>query len=316
MNAKAAVVLAGGKSIRLFPETRPKALLTIENKSLLEATLERFRGLDCFVVCNNKIASSIRKYFKDKRQKPPSFLIEPEARDTAAAVAFAVQNLPKKYDWLAIASADQWMPQPEKFSFTLKAVLKESQDYPESIFILGSPAQMKPRATHSQFGWLLIDRREKGNSGKVKRFVEKPTGSLLSRLKKSGALINCGVFFAYRETLIEGFKKFFPEGLASKTKYKEISRVAFDRAIIEKHPRVRALEFLGHWEDMGTWYDWHRLVGSSPHRQKLSSNCYVRCEPDHEVYLFGISNVVVIQTGRQILVTNLAAAKNLKKYLG
>ncbi len=101
------VILSGGSGTRLWPASRamyPKQLLPlVSDKTMLQETAMRLREFDrktasCLVICNEEhrflAASQLQEI-----DVPARFILEPEGRNTAPAVALA-----------AAAALAAWIP--------------------------------------------------------------------------------------------------------------------------------------------------------------------------------------------------------------
>ncbi len=320
MGKKLGLILAGGQSKRLFPVQDPKPLLQIDGVSLLEQAIERLKDFEVYIVSNKGIADKIKSYLLNKNfAKMPRFLIEPEGRDTAAAVGFGIRELKASPDdFVAVLSADHWVPETKKFHKFLNAVEKEIKSYPNSLFVAGSDQKTKEKKSHSQFGW-IVPKYEKGSkSFKVRVFVEKPKGAKLEKVRKSKGLINGGIFFGLYETFFSAFKKYYPQVLDRNFSYKDLVRMPVDKAIFEKYENVRVVPLSLRWEDLGTWSDWYKLIGRGPGEtgvQVKSKSVLISCDPSIQVNVFGCEDLAVIQQGSQILVMPLSQSAQLKDFL-
>lgn len=323
------LILAGGKSLRLHPTSLPKPLLKVNGRSLLEESIGKLKGFDVRVLANKAISATIKSAFRRDGLKQPEFFIEPEGRDTAAAIGFGLrsaQNL--QPSWVAVLSADQWMEKPAQFKDFLKVVEAEIQLHPEALFVAGSPASTKPEGSHSQFGW--IQKRMEGATGSfaVERFVEKPQGDLLSQMRNQGSLINAGMFFGRYETFIRAYQEFYPQVLDKKFPFKNLARQPVDRAIFEKFANVRVIPLPLRWEDLGTWEDWELHISNSNRlkAKKSVDRAYVSPGiPARRVYLssqalksvdvFGMDDVAVVERDGRLLVIPLDKCRDLKVFL-
>jgi len=315
-NRPLGLILAGGLSKRLFPVQTPKPLLKVAGKFLLQEALERLEGFDVFVVTNQKIANEIKKSFETEGLKVPSFIIEAEPRDTAAAVGFALSQVQLKPSWVAVLSADQWMPEGKaSFQSFLKDVDYEIAEHPDSLFVAGSPSDSKAPHSHSQFGWMIPETEEGAKSFKVKQFIEKPNGEKLEEILKASGLINAGMFFGRWEVFMEAYKNFYPEVLDKDLKYSELKKLPIDKAIFENYEKVRALKLPVKWEDLGTWEDWFKFVGSQKFFKAKSENCSAFTDSDFEVYTFGVSDLYIIQSGNKLLVLPESKSREMKDFL-
>ncbi len=342
------IILAGGRSQRLFPMECPKPLLRVHGKSLLDRAVERLKGLEVFVVCNSGIRRAIELDYKmhDTRGRKPSlakrrvkgasmrgktqplrFFVEPEPRDTAAAVGWALRCIMKspslrRKKWLAIMSADHYFPKAG-FGRVLANIQTEIDRHPNSLFVLGSPPSFKPLESHSQFGWMIPDlsgatKTVSTQSAPVEKFVEKPNAQTLSSLYSAGGLINGGMFFGTLDAFCSAYKEFFPEALNLKVKFSTLIKQPIDRAIFEKSPRVRVMPLELPWEDLGTWIDWSRLALQEK-QTKLSTvnahNVYAWSDEATEFSVFGLKDIAVVRTGNKVMVMPLSQTPYLKDYL-
>ncbi len=312
------LILAGGQSKRLFPFSVAKPLLEVSKKSLLEQALTRLSGFDCFVVCNKKIAAEIKVYFKKKKRKVPQFIIEPEGRDTAAAVGFAIRQFAKKPPlWLAVVSADHWFPELGYQDF-LDTVAREIECKPDSLFVAGSETSTKDPEAFSQFGWIVPERFKDGESYSVSRFVEKPSSDKIAELIAAGGLINAGMFFGTYEVFFKAYQNYYPNVLNPKFKFSNLERLPIDRAIVEKAKNVRVVPLSVRWEDLGTWTDWAKHVGSAiGGTQKIvsSKKYFTWVEDGYEVSIFGLEDIAVVQCNKKIVVMPLSKTKDMKLFL-
>ncbi len=160
-----AVILAGGKGERFWPLStpeRPKPFLRLfGSKSLLSATGERLLELfgeeGIYVVAPSHLASLVREHLPWLPRG--HFLEEPEAKDTAFAVAFALRALPE--GTLAFFPADHYVGDEEAFHRDLRLALEGAEGL-EGIVTLG----VSPTYPATGYGYLERGRRwARGSSG-------------------------------------------------------------------------------------------------------------------------------------------------------
>jgi mannose-1-phosphate guanylyltransferase len=316
---KLGLILAGGQSKRLFPVETPKPLLKVGNSFLLQQAIERLKGFHIKIVANPEIADHIRSAFEAENLSVPDFILEPEGRDTAAAVGFGLRCSEKEaFDWVAVLSADHWMKESPAFVDFLLGVEQEVTKFPDALFVGGSPSKSKEKAAHSQFGWVVPKKEKRAKSFPVKVFVEKPSGAKLQSVRRQGGLINAGMFFGKFDTFLRAFRKYYPEVLNSEIPYSSLKRMPVDRAIFEKFEYVRVLPLGLRWEDLGTWSDWFHIVGKGQGFGGVkigSKNVLISSDFDFTVYSFDNEDLAIVQSGKRILVMPLSKSKNLKDYL-
>lgn len=313
------LILAGGQSKRLFPANIPKPLLKINNNCLLDEALGRLHGLETFVVTNASIAKQIRASFLKDKKKAPLFILESEGRDTAAAVGWGLREGARIFrsepDFVAVLSADTWMPETRHFRKFLNRVKAEIKKFPDSLFVVGSPQSTKPQNTHGQFGWILPHADSSSFSMPVRRFVEKPQESVLTTLRSSGALINAGMFFGKWETFMKAYAAYYPDVLKKNVVYKKLERQPVDRAIFEKFESVRVCPLELRWEDLGTWEDWFTHVSEGEAVRHCTDRVFVRTSRFQKVYCLGVKDLAVIEEGGKLLIMPLSKTRDLKNYL-
>ena len=309
------LILAGGKSLRLFPVQTPKPLLKVGGKFLLQEAIERLDGFDVRIVTSGGIASEIRAQFLEAGISVPQFILEPEGRDTAAAVGFALKECRNlNAPWIAVLSADHWMPETSSFPKFLKKVEMSILRHPKSLFVAGSPKSKKTSKTHFQFGWITPGRKSTGDfSLPVTRFVEKPSAAKLKSLYKMRSLINCGMFFGTSQSFMKAYQDFYPDVLNSSVAYSSLPRLPIDRAIFEKADDVRVIPFDLRWEDLGTWADWHQHL---PQKNKSwPKEVFVRTATLKEVHVFHLKDIAIVEDAGRLLVMPLSQTRNMKKCL-
>ena len=92
------VILSGGSGSRLWPLSRgmyPKQLLNLIDPSLsmLQQTVKRLEGVEGvqspIVICNQEHRFMVGEQLQAIGTQEPTILLEPEGRNTAAAIALA-----------------------------------------------------------------------------------------------------------------------------------------------------------------------------------------------------------------------------------
>lgn len=137
-----AVILAGGKGERFWPLStpeRPKPFLgLLEGKSLLQATGDRllpiFGASRTYVVVPPHLAPLAREQLP--WLPPENLLEEPEPKDTAFAVAFALKRLPE--GTVAFFPADHFVGDEGAFREDVALALGEAERL-RGILTLGVP---------------------------------------------------------------------------------------------------------------------------------------------------------------------------------
>lgn len=135
MNNRYAIIIAGGKGERFWPQSRlkkPKHLLSIVgDKPILAQTLERLNGFiaqdHIFIITNKDQVDPIRELLQDLPQK--NIIAEPSGRDTLPAIGLAmvlVKNQNPKACF-CILPADHYIENHEAFRQTLDEAFQLAQ---------------------------------------------------------------------------------------------------------------------------------------------------------------------------------------------
>ena len=162
-----AVILAAGKSSRTYPltETRPKPLLKIANKFILQHTLEQLKGIvkEAIIIIGYK-GEMIRKQFKDSFEGIKiTYIEQKEQLGSGHALLSAKEFLQKDKEFLVMNGDDIF------FSEDIKNVIKS-----------GSISLLVKKVSHPErFAAVIAEK------GKLKKLVEKPE-SFVSNLANTG----------------------------------------------------------------------------------------------------------------------------------
>lgn len=266
------IILAGGSGSRLWPLSRelyPKQLLNIQNKeSLLQETYKRILDFipseKIVSVTNIKHASNV-KYQLSKIEKNPIIISEPEAKNTAPAIAVSVKYIIDKYktskrEVVLVVPSDHKIKDTKSF---LKSV-KEGEKLARKGYIV--TFGVKPDYAETGFGYIKTS--EKIDSGyKVKKFVEKPDIKTARRyFEKDNVYWNSGIFMFKPEVLISELEKYSPAiyNIIKKfdfsgsdnipfTDFENLPNISIDYALMEKTENIVMTELKSDWLDVGSW---------------------------------------------------------------
>ncbi|MDX1631349.1 MAG: mannose-1-phosphate guanylyltransferase [Thermoanaerobaculia bacterium] len=321
-----ALILAGGTGTRFWPlsrRQRPKQLLELEgDRSLLRRTRDRILPLvepeGIWVVTTRLLADSVRR---ELPEVPSSqVLAEPEGRNTAPAIAWAVASMPPdvRNEAVIVLPADHRVEEPEAFRRGV-AVAVEEAERKDRVLTLG----ITPRRPDTGYGYLelgeLVDRGR--NVVAVERFTEKPDVETAERFVRSGRYLwNAGIFVFRGETLLRLVDEHLPglaRGLRSLEEspdrleelYRRLPRVSIDYGIMEQLDSIATVPLECGWSDLGTWEALAEVLEGSPGQGAsrgetvtVDSRGNLLWAERGTVAVLGVENLVVVHAGDATLV--------------
>jgi len=188
-------IMCGGSGTRLWPLSRksfPKQFVPlIQGKSLLQLTFERVSGLGSLQMV---VASEEHRFLVQECAEAAgvdaTLLLEPVARNTAAAMTAAALNAPLKA-LLLFLPADHHIPDSQAFAATIHQGIPAARN--GCIVTFG----VQPTFPSTAFGYIQQGEAlsDLGAARQVRRFVEKPDDMLARELLlEGGYLWNAGIF--------------------------------------------------------------------------------------------------------------------------
>ena len=339
-------MLAGGAGTRFWPASRkamPKPFVPLVGaRTLLADTLERLRLLapakHTTVVAADALAAASRAAL---RAYPGTrLLLEPLARNTAAAIAWAAADaLGRGQDGvLGVFPADHHIARPEAFAACVVRAARAAEDG-EHLVLIG----IEPTRPDTGYGYLRVGRFARGGGVRpVERFVEKPSLARARRFLASGAYLwNAGMLVARPERILAETRALAPElwralgptlsriaagrSVPRRTLARAWARakpLAFDYAVLERSRRVCALRGRFAWSDLGSWdalgerlmlLEGNRVHCMPPPLLLEAKRNVVWSSADRQVVLLGVRDLLVIQTTDALLVCTNDRAQDVRK---
>lgn len=329
------IILCGGSGTRLWPLSRksyPKQFVPLlGDQSLLGLTLERLSHLSSTVGC---VASEDHRFLVAEEMRQAGLtgplLLEPSARNTAAAMALAALQAEAK-DLLLFCPADHYIPNAQAFA----QMVQEGAQLASagSIVLFG----VSPTHPATGYGYIQVQGAD------VLRFVEKPTRQAAQDMLTAGGYYwNAGIFLSQASVLLEALRAHAPDILAgTEAAYEAGSKESFegfdfvrpeakafaairsesiDYAVMEKAQGLKLVPFAGDWSDVGSWAAVAELVpsdatGNQPLGHALmleSSNTFVH-SPHRPTVALGVDNLVIVDTPDALLVAHKDKAEEVKQ---
>ena len=314
--------MAGGVGSRFWPfsrNERPKQFLDFfgTGRSLLQLTFDRMRHLmpaeNILIVSNTIYKDLILEQLPEI--KSDQILLEPNRRNTAPCIAYAVNRIKAITDKanIIVAPSDHLILKETDFLNTLR----EGLDFVENnnnLLTLG----IKPIRPETGYGYIQI---EEGisNMRKVVTFTEKPNAELAQVFFETGEFLwNSGIFLWNLQTIDRAFNTLLPDVATRFNAGKEFfntpkeqefidqmytscPNISIDYGIMEKAKDVYVLRSDFGWTDLGTWGSLYEI---SP--KDDNSNVTLKC---NSVLYESEDNIIALPSEK------LAVIHDLKGYI-
>jgi mannose-1-phosphate guanylyltransferase / mannose-6-phosphate isomerase len=309
----------------------------IDGRSLLALTLERVKPLAFASAKPHTIcvgAEEHRFFIKDALEAtgtPGTIILEPVARNTAAAMALAGLNAPPD-QCLLFLPADHHIPDAGAFVAMVRAAAPAAER--GSIVLFG----VTPSFPSTAYGYIEKLAPTAEGAFTVARFIEKPDAASAEKLLLSGSVLwNAGIFLCTAATLLRAMEHHAPDILAAcrdamggSERDGDFLRPAvepfgacrsesIDYALMEKHDDVLVFPFSGAWSDVGSWNAVADLTPADASGNRLSGHgLAVGCEntyihaPTRRVVALGTNDLLIIDTADALLVAARSQAEQVK----
>jgi len=334
------VVLCGGSGTRLWPRSRkhkPKPFLPlVGDETLFEATLGRCAGDNRFA---NPVIVTGAAHLEHVEAQAAAFpgatvIVEPEAKNTAAAIGLAAARLPQDAIML-VCPSDHHIADPAAFREAASAAASLAQE--DWLVAFG----ITPTSPETGYGYIRRGAPIEGGYA-VERFVEKPDlATAQSFLADSDYSWNGGIFAfragaflaelerhrpalakAVRDSVANGREEgvaFHPEAQA----FAAIESESVDYAVMEETDRAAVVPAAMGWSDIGNWQALRDARGADEHGNRTRGNVElvdcrnVLAETDGpRVSVIGLDDIAIVVDGDEVLVTSMTGAQKVGKLGG
>lgn len=321
------ILLSGGSGKRLWPlsnDIRSKQFIKIfktENgdyESMVQRVYRQIRTMDETATVTIATSKTQVSAIHNQLSENVNVCVEPTRRDTFPAIALATAYL---HDVLGVSRDDSVVVCPvdpyvnEDYFAAVKRLSDMAKEGSSNLILMG----IEPTYPSEKYGYIIPGDKEEVSP--VVAFKEKPDLQKAKEYLSQGALWNGGVF-AYRlsyvlkktEELIgfSDYQKLFDS-------YKDLNKISFDYAVVEKEPDIQVLRFGGQWKDMGTWNTLTEAMEEpSIGEVMLNESCenvHVVNELDVPVLCMGLKNMVVSASAEGILVSDKEQSSYIKPFV-
>lgn len=334
------VVLCGGNGTRLWPRSRverPKPFIPlVDDEPLFVATLKRCADRQVFAP---PIIVTGRDHLVHVEAqavgKDDAIIVEPMARNTAAAIALAACRLDEGAVML-VCPSDHHIADAKAF---VGAAGRAAQLAAEGWLVAFG---IKPESPETGFGYLKQGEPIGDGAWRIERFVEKPDLARAQRFLAEGGYSWNGGLFAFRagtfmdelalyrpaiaaaarrsveKGTLDG-RRFHPDAAA----FSGIESESVDYAVMENTARAAMVPVAMEWSDIGNWQALHAAIPGDEDgnvvrgRAELVDCRNVMVDSDGpRVSVIGLDDVIVVVDEGEVLVTTAAGAQKVGKLQG
>ena len=340
------VLLCGGSGTRLWPLSRksfPKQFSALTgDESLFQASARRFATADFgrpLVVTAADFRFIVTEQLGDIAITPAALIIEPEGRNTAAAVLAAALALEATHPGalMLVAPSDHVIPDDAQFRRTVQAAVPTAMS--GQLVTFG----IRPDRPETGYGWLELTTPTPDFAPvpqPLGRFVEKPDAATAALMLAGGKhLWNAGIFLFTTTDLIAAFTAHAPDTLTGvraalagserdlgftrldPAPWSALPDISIDYAVMEKARNLSVVPFGGLWSDLGGWEAvWREspqdALGVVTHGDALAIDCtnsLLRSEAGSlQLVGIGLDNIVAVAMADAVLVTTKDRAQDVK----
>lgn len=337
------VILSGGSGSRLWPlsrESYPKQLLPLAGeKTLLQEAALRASDVSRFgpltIIANADHRFIIAEQLREIGARAPTLVLEPSARNTAAAVAAAA----------LLASAKD----PDGLILVMPAdhVVTDLAGFLETVDIGRAAAQngalvlfgIEPDQPATGYGYIQQGEPIAADVRSVARFVEKPDLATAEAYLASGDYFwNSGIFLLPVRQFLKELKTFEPAILEAveqsvekasvdmdflrleAASFAKAPSISVDYAVMERTANAAVVPAKFGWTDVGAWSALWEL-GDQDEQGNVElgdtwlegvSGAYVRSEGPL-VAAVGVKDLIIIATPDAVLVADKKSDQDVKK---
>lgn len=333
------VILCGGSGTRLWPRSRaarPKPFIPLlGEQTLFEQALSRAGDNAIFAAPTVVAGQAHLGHIDAQMAHGGQVIVEPAAKNTAAAIALAAELLDDDAVML-VCPSDHHIGDPAAFVAAAQAAAGLARE--------GWLVAFGIAATAPETGYGYIRRGEAiGSAGfRIAEFVEKPELARAQAFVADGGYAWNGGIFAFRagdfrrelaahrpaiaaavhEAVANGHRDgahFHPDAAA----FARIVGESVDYAVMENTRSAAVVPATMAWSDIGNWQALHEARprdgqgNTAIGRAELVDCRNVMVESDGpRVSVIGLSDVIVVVDGDEVLVTTAAGAQLVGKLHG
>jgi mannose-1-phosphate guanylyltransferase/mannose-6-phosphate isomerase len=332
------IILAGGGGSRLFPLSRtlfPKQFLKLNGEeSLLAQTIARFMPMvkpsDMVVVTNQEYVHHVRTELIAAKAQEAHILLEPVARNTAPAVAFAARYCLEQLgcepdEILYVTPSDHIIRPTETFTENVRQAIELAK--------MGKIVTLGIQPNHPETGYGYIQAGNPFGGGfAVQSFREKPDQQTAEAYLAAGNYYwNSGMFAFTIHCFMGELQAYQPEvyelaesdldGMTAN--FSDMPNISIDYAIAEKSEEMVMLPITAEWNDIGSWDAIYDVLDKDSDGNAVKGDC-IPIECSNTLILghsrliagIGLEDILVVETDDVIVVAKKGESQKVKDLVG
>ncbi|MCA2958966.1 MAG: mannose-1-phosphate guanylyltransferase [Silvanigrellales bacterium] len=345
------IILSGGSGTRLWPlsrKARPKQFLTLggAEESLLQASLQRVERVSPperrWIVTARGQEDLCREQAGERVSR---LLVEPKARNTAAAIAWAAWELlaVDEESYMAVLSSDHSIQNVRSFEQTIADAVKLAK---RGLFVT---VGIQPTSPATGFGYIeyglpldaegkilsptrLNETPQDAVGYSVRSFREKPNAAAAEQFLRTGKYLwNAGIFVWKTRTFWDAFSHIQPDMARAietarpdtlEATYAALESVPIDVAFIEQTSHVACVPARFDWNDVGSWHAVRECFSQDAQGNSVSGDVFLQDTRGCVVHstgplvaTIGLENICVVATEDAILVMPLDRSQDVKRVI-
>jgi mannose-1-phosphate guanylyltransferase/mannose-6-phosphate isomerase len=335
-------IISGGSGSRLWPLSRdnhPKPFIRLsDGQSLLQKAFLRGINLPCatevLTVTNRELIFLTIDHFDEiKSAIDKRYILEPEGRSTAAAIAAAAIDIQKRHGdeaLMLVLPADHIVKNQKAFSAAVDEAIRLANE--DKLVTFG----IKPTSPDTSYGYIEADHN------KVLRFVEKPDlEKAKAYLTQGNFYWNSGMFCFKVSLLLDEMRQHCPDILEATIKtinasardevlgfpslnlkaelFNEVPSNSIDYALLEKSDKVAIVSCVIGWSDVGSWNAFTELMPADVNGNRKQGEVIFHNTKNVSVFsekrlvsVIGMEDVIVVDTMDAILIVHKDHTQEVK----
>lgn len=271
------VIMAGGKGTRLWPLSRATAakqfLKVVGEETLFQSTLQRVSDTSLYeaplVVTNEEFRFLVAEQAREQGVALSGILLEPVARNTAAAIAVAARVVAERFGpdaALLVLASDHAITVDAVYLASITAAATAARS--GKLVTFG----ITPTEPATGYGYIELGADLGNGAHAVSRFVEKPDAQKAQALIDAGNYYwNSGMFLFCATNIIDELERYAPEVMAAATEavakatkdidfirlnteaFTAAPSISLDYAVMEKTANAAVVPSAIQWSDLGSW---------------------------------------------------------------